>query len=186
MNLVCHWKRARQSFQCLSVSVPQCLRHQCNIVRIHGNVSECNLGGNTCTGDSLNDMVWKMPVEQDICHRFLKWSVVTIIPPLIFEMINDHKSTKPDHFSNCVIISRSFGCFLVYYDTRIPEITSPLSSQWKHLTRWPLLEMKCISALSFFCSNSFTTNTTDVNTAIGHGSKECLIIDNIKRRFRIC
>ena len=146
MNLVCHWKRARQSFQCLSVSVPQCLRHKCNIVRIHGNVSECNLGGNTCTGDSLSDMVWKMPVEQDICHRFLKRSVVIKIPPLFFEMINDHKFTKQDHFSNCATISRSFGYFSVYHDIRIPDLTSPPLSEWKHLTRWPLSEMKNISA----------------------------------------
>ena len=138
MYLCCHWKRARQS--------SQCLRHKCNIVRIHGNVSECNLGGNTCTGDSLNDMVWKMPVEQDICHRFLKWSVFTTIPPLFFKTVNDHKHTKPDHFPTRATISRFFGYFLVYHDIKIPDITSPLSSEWKHLIRRQLLETKCISA----------------------------------------
>lgn len=111
------------------ITVSQCLRHKCNIVRIHGNVSEYNLGGNTNTGDNLSDMVWKMPVEQDICHRFLKRSVVISIPPLFYEKINDHKPTKTDHFSNCATISRSFGYFSVYHGIRMPDITSPSLSK---------------------------------------------------------
>ena len=45
-----------------------------------------------------------------------------------FKTINDHRHTKPDHFSNRATISRSFGYFLVYHDIKIPAITSPLSS----------------------------------------------------------
>lgn len=89
----------------------------------------CNLGGNTSTRESLSDMAWKIPDERDVCHRFLKQSVVTSIPPLFFKTVNDYKDTKPDHFANCARISPSFGYFLVYYDIRIPGINSLPSSQ---------------------------------------------------------
>ena len=79
MDLFRQWKKAQQS--------SQCLRYKFNIVRIHGNVSGCSLRV------SLGNIVWKMPVEQDICHRLLKQPVVTSILPLFFEITSDHKHT---------------------------------------------------------------------------------------------